>query len=70
LGLAGENPMMPAPPKVGALEPVPVPVPVDKVPPEDVLPLDPAVPELSVPDEVPAVPPEPSVGPVPPAAGD
>jgi hypothetical protein len=48
LGLAGEKPMMPAPPKVGPLE-LEVeegPVLVDEVPPE----ADPEVPELSVPD--------------------
>ena len=48
MGLAGEKPMMPAPPKVGPLE-LEVeeePVLVDEVPPG----VDPGAPELSVPD--------------------
>jgi hypothetical protein len=56
--------MIPAPPKVGLLELEPVPV--DEVPPGVVLPVDPVVPEPSVPVGLPEL----SVGPDPPAGGD
>ena len=67
MGLAGEKPMMPAPPKVWPVWPELESV--DVVPPEDVLPVDPVAPELSVP-VVALVPPELSNEPVVEDEGD
>jgi len=64
--------MMPAPPKVGAPEPEPELelVPVDEVPLENMLPVDPVVPELSPPVAPPDGETELSVEPDAPAEGD